>query len=172
MSIKKIRIQEIINKAKELEWKSLSEIAKENSIKIVIIDLTELWEISWIIMKSDDWNYKIYINSTENERRQRFTLAHELWHYFFHKNFLDEKKWIIDNKSQYLFRSNIDIYGTLAEEIREMEEEANLFAAELLMPENKVKQLWWKIDNIKDLADIFEVSNTAMSYRLDNLNLN
>jgi hypothetical protein len=52
-----------------------------------------------------------------------------------------------------------------------MEEEANFFAAEILMPENVVREAYSKNDNLNDLADFFSVSTEAMFYRLKNLSL-
>jgi len=45
---------------------------------------------SGLILFSDG-KYKIYINSQCGENRKRFTLAHELGHYFLHREYLTQK---------------------------------------------------------------------------------
>lgn len=95
------------------------------------------------------------IRQTDSETRQRFTLAHELGHYVLrHGN---------------SFRDN---QAALSQNYDPKETEANMFAAELLMPEFIVNHLISdeKIQNISNLAHRFHVSYTAMEYRLRNLN--
>lgn len=165
------KIKDIV---KNLEWKSLSEIAKDNNIQVFTLDLNDVsWDnVSWAIFKSEDNQYKIYINSSDNGNRQRFTFAHELGHFFLHKDIIDELKGMIDKQSPYLFRTPGDVYNELPDDKKLLEEQANAFAAELLMPEDKVKKLWESNDDVKQLADFFWVSLIAMSFRLENLHLN
>lgn len=172
MSTTPKRKKEIKEIVRTLQDKSLSDIAKENEIQVYTLDLNDVsWDnISWAIFKSDDGKYKIYINSSDTPNRQRFTLAHELGHYYLHKNTLEELNGMIDKQSPYLFRST-DIYDQLTTDKRIMEEEANLFAAELLMPEEKVRKIWKHNDDVKELAKFFWVSLSAMSFRLENLDL-
>jgi Zn-dependent peptidase ImmA (M78 family) len=54
-------------------------------------------------------------------------------------------------------------------ETREREQQANYFAAELLMPEDVVKEARGKLKDIAKLSDIFNVSEIAITYRLINL---
>ena len=51
------------------------------------------------------------------------------------------------------------------------EVEANAFVANLLMPEQMVREMWKRWGSTEILADIFKVSLSAMSYRLYNLHL-
>lgn len=107
------------------------------------------------------------INSLHHVNRQRFTLAHEIGHFLLHEG----KKIIIDRG----FRVNLRLTATSAVDDPE-EIEANLFAAELLMPESLVrKDLSNKELDIEDgsvireLADHYKVSSQALIYRLVNL---
>lgn len=96
----------------------------------------------------------ICINSTTSYGRQRFTLAHELYHVLYEK---DMKKVVCgmsmsDNKS-------------------ESEREADQFASYLLMPYDALIQ--YKLDDCKmdlekiiDLEQFFQVSHQAMLHRL------
>jgi hypothetical protein len=103
--------------------------------------------------------YKIKVNRYEPETRQRFTAAHELAHFFLHKD--EIRGGIVDT---VMYRSNLSSI---------LEAQANRLAADILMP---VKLLEEQIDNLPEamdvddaagvLAAIFGVSKIAMKYRL------
>ena len=108
----------------------------------------------------------IVLNHEEVDRRKRFTLAHELGHLLLHETEglnIDEKPVL----SLY-YRDDLAKSGTDWKEI-----EANLFAACLLMPQSFLeKELKLHravgIDDgiVQNLADLFDVSATAMAIRL------
>lgn len=111
----------------------------------------------------------IGFNQFESRVRRRFTVAHELGHFILHK---DKRPIFLDK----LFRLNSS--STSTDQNYELELEANLFAAAILMPETilrkEVKNIELDFGNeegIKYLARIFDVSSTAMYYRLKNLDL-
>ena len=92
---------------------------------------------------------KIYINSTDSARRQMFTLAHELGHVALHGesegDFIDFRS---DGPNDY------------------RENEADGFAAELLMPENHFRATWMQWDGIASVvAATYGVSGTAATVR-------
>lgn len=93
----------------------------------------------------------IFINPTEPARRQRFTVAHELGHCLLGHGCRDRKK------------------GTLMS-YEPDEAAANQFAAELLMPENAIRYFAAQ-KNLQDLMEIFDVSQSAIYFRLKNLRL-
>jgi Zn-dependent peptidase ImmA (M78 family) len=166
------RKNEIKGKVRSLQWKSLAKIAEENNIYYAEASLSEIAEwVSWFILydhtKDRFW---MLIEKSDHPNRKRFTFAHELWHFFLHA---DKLKWdhsiFIDTEyTNTLFRGpKINI----KEEDKPLEAEANLFAAELLMPENVVKKAYNEIWSIEILSDIFKVSVEAMKNRLSNLNL-
>ena len=98
----------------------------------------------------------IYVKEKDIATRQRFTIAHELGHEFLHiKEDSDGK--IISFRSLRNKR----------------EKEADIFAAELLMPADLVKREYKKtfFPTSSYLANIFNVSKTAMQYRLQELRL-
>ena len=169
------RINEIKEKTKNILkefWRDLNFIAKKHNISLNEWDLDEL-NVKWLsgfIQKESNWGYVIVVNKNDIKTRKRFTVAHELWHFFLHKDILEEKNLIIDEKwNSYLFRE-ID-FSCVPEDIRIMEEEANEFAWNLLMPEEVVKIAWNETKDIKVLAEFFMVSVAAMSYRIYKLNL-
>ena len=102
----------------------------------------------------------IGVNSSEPESRQRFSIAHELGHFIL--NHLDTFHVDLSTSSKegdppgYNWRH---------------ERAANTFAANLLMPEDLVSKAYVDDSSVHTLAGIFEVSVTAMGFRLRNLRL-
>ena len=98
---------------------------------------------------------RIGVNAAEPEARRRFTLAHELGH------------WIC----QCVGRTPAPLYCR-ADEVtadptgKALEREANIFAAELLMPELSVRAAFARADDRNELARAFGVSAPAMHWRL------
>lgn len=107
--------------------------------------------------------------------RQRFTIGHELGHYLLHRNNVDKTLFIDTTKfvSVYLRDSNSS-NGDKWQEIQ-----ANQFSAALLMPkhliEKEISQPEYDLLDVDDLclllAERFQVSTQAMSYRLGILGL-
>lgn len=109
-----------------------------------------------IIGRLDTVNNQIIISvkNTTPINTQRFIIAHELAHYI-----LDHGYGITDDK--ILFKNHFDY----------KENEANLFALNLLIPEVAVTHLIEK-ENIKcidELANYFDVSYEMMKHQLANL---
>ncbi|MCG6391419.1 ImmA/IrrE family metallo-endopeptidase [Vibrio fluvialis] len=148
----------------------LLELAKSHDIATSPLDVSSLTRVLGIKMllepmdgeesgsltkdkKTGQWVMKV--NSLHHFNRQRFTIAHELGHFIKHsmqsENFEDAS----------FFRNG---------EINKMESEANLFAAELLMPEDEyhdfVKNTSKKVD---DIAQHFLVSSMAVRIRAKQL---
>ena len=97
------------------------------------------------------------INTLIPSARQRFTLAHELGHYFI--------PWHIGtNVGSVHADYNADF------EYTEMELEANRFAAELLMPSGWIKELFRKYDVLadihKEIVKRAEVSALAAAFKI------
>ena len=97
---------------------------------------------------------EIYLNSTDPKTRKKFTLAHELGHYFLHDGV----------EQDVMFRER-----AASGHKDQLEKEADSFAAELLMPESVIRLYWTVAEGIQQLADIFGVSYVAMSNRLRGL---
>lgn len=112
-------------------------------------------EISGAILKRDKV-YTILVNEDDPDVRARFTIAHELGHYYLHmKN---------DNRK---------IITSFRRDQSPRETEANKFAAELLMPKVLIEEEYDKmVIPVSDtLAKKFNVSKPAMRIRLDGLGL-
>ena len=110
-------------------------------------------------------------NSTHAPVRQRFTVAHEIGHYVMHVKNSTRSRRFIDRF--VAFRDDESSAGNDWEEV-----EANAFGAALLMPARLVREEIKKHcldlddeDDLNALAKQFNVSTSAMSYRLVNLGL-
>lgn len=145
----------------------ISSIAESIGLKIYPYDLGENISGALVIDKGQGI---IGINPLESSVRQRFTIAHELGHFILHKN---SESLFVDKDFKVLFRNQESSTGEL-----KREQDANAFAAAILMPKKllaeKISALAVDLtdeESIKDLAKMFDVSVTAMTYRIINLNL-
>lgn len=119
-------------------------------------------QFSGMLIRKDGYAL-IGVSSSEPSVRQRFTIAHELGHFFLHPQkdaFVDYR----DNKR--------DLMRT------PREKEANMFAAALLMPRDLLRKDCRVMakngvadDELQVLARRYEVSEDAMRFRLLNLNI-
>lgn len=117
---------------------------------IEIVEMTQdLWFYGMLLGYHDS-SY-IVVNKVLPEQKKRFTIAHELGHYVLHRQ---------------------DMTYTAAKEKEYLHREANIFAAELCMPARLVKRLAgeWNNDH-RILAEMFDVSETAMLAKMDELGL-
>jgi hypothetical protein len=102
--------------------------------------------------------YRIGINSKDHERRQRFTLAHEIAHYILHRDLLDAG--LVDSA---LYRSKLS---------DDLERQANRFAAEILLPPHAVRSEFKAAGgSMAALAAKFNVSIDAIRIRAKELRL-
>ena len=112
----------------------------------------------------------IGVNALHHPNRRRFTIAHECGHLILHKKQI-AKEIHVDKAFPMLMRDSVSASG-----VDEMEIEANLFAAELLMPASFLTDALsnepFDIDDenaVSALAQSFKVSPSAMRFRLGNL---
>lgn len=134
--------------------KSIAEAAGLNVIEKDIIDGDQSISGKFSLEENRP---TITLKSNEFKPRQRFTLAHELGHYF-----MGHGASIDDNKS--IYRNKPDSYDW-------REREANAFAAEVLMPKMVINFLIEDKDitTVEELAKLLNVSESAMRYRLKNV---
>lgn len=124
-------------------------------------------QISGLMRRRGKGHTIIGINSSHPASRQRFSIAHELGHVVLHR----DEQFHVDEKPPIRFRNQESSLATNSDEI-----EANQFASELLMPKNLVMREIDKLpddmdpeDAIRLLADRFQVSEQAMTLRLNRL---
>lgn len=112
----------------------------------------------------------IGINEKHPKVRQRFTIAHELGHIFLHK-----QDAISYDAASILLRKRHSSVSTDPKE-----KEANIFAAELLMPEENIRRDVDRLngidlenrEDVAKLAHKYKVSSQAMTIRLSEIYFN
>ena len=88
-------------------------------------------------------------------RRHRFTIAHELGH------------WICHAREREDMPQTFCRQADMARDVdRDVEREANVFGAELLMPEPAVREVWAAFPEASEVAIRFGVSALAAHWRL------
>lgn len=178
-----VRRKHIRAKVKELIGSSTKKGAMPINVGKIAKDLgiTVLFEpndddVSGFLLRDVKKNKTVIgVNESHHPNRQRFTIAHELGHYFLH----DYEGFHFDRQNRGLqlrkqFRDKNSSSGTDIEE-----KEANLFAAELLMPEEFIREDLERIESIDlfsedqlpldEMAKRYQVSTQALIYRLTSL---
>lgn len=105
---------------------------------------------------------EIWVDSAEaaeSQGRRRFTIAHELGHWVCH---------VQEGNGAPVFCRAADLTERVD---HQLEREANVFAAELLMPEQEVRREFSVCGSIDEVASAFDVSTEAMHWRLFNFGL-
>lgn len=143
----------------------------DNNLLVTIADYSDDDVSGFITYDGKDKKYKIFVNSAKHHHRVNFTLAHELGHYFLHRDILSEKDFLDGNDTldgtDILYRKDSKDQNVNPQ----YEREANRFAARVLMPEKQVKKAWGMFHNVEICANIFDVSVIAMSIRIEELGL-
>jgi Zn-dependent peptidase ImmA (M78 family) len=133
-------------------------IATQLGIKVIETELPP--EVSGAIIKNKGNDPIIVLSKSDSNNRKRFSCAHELGHYAYRTDALQEEYDYID------LRGKNASMGTEPEEVF-----ANKFAASLLMPETEVKKLYDKRIPFFLMAQYFGVSGDAITLRLANLKM-
>jgi len=118
--------------------------------------------ISGKIQRDHDGSYYIVANRHEPEYRQRFTIAHELGHFMYHRDLIGDG---VQDSPAYRAPDET-VYETTPLE-RMHETQANRFAANLLMPKRLIRKAKKANPdaNACELARQFNVSEDAMRIR-------
>jgi len=150
----------------------LNQVLAVAGIKAQAVDLGE--DVSGLLAVQNRIGVIAY-SENQGRQRQRFTIAHELGHFLLHLPEGNQDTVFLDKDFIVKYRSNKAYTET---EMRQ-EQEANTFAASVLMPKElifktlarKDMQKLSETDLIETLAQIFEVSVPAMTFRLSNLSI-
>lgn len=139
-------------------------IAKSLGASIAYRDFDE--DVSGLLVRQGESSV-IGVAKSQSKERQRFTIAHELGHLLLHEG----QEVHVDKLFRINFRSKV---SSTAEDVQEIE--ANIFAANLLMPRAFLVKDAAKLDldfedqgHVQSLASRYEVSAQAMTFRLLNL---
>lgn len=167
MSTTSTKVREIRKKAR-LGWarEEADKLAvKYSSPPIDVLDIAEQSGVDVVFAKFMDQHdrvagfcdfagQKLYVNADDIFARQSFTIAHELGHWILHKSlFLEDPE-----EYQVLPRfQQADVNNPL-------EQEANTFAANLLVPARLLRPV--RYASISTLANLFGVSKMMMEIRV------
>lgn len=105
----------------------------------------------------DSETQTIFIHQADAAVHKRFTIAHELGHYFLHP---EELKSRTDLRTYYR--------KPIGGEIDDKEKQANCFAANLLVPSHLLRSLLANYNDVQ-IAKMFAVSQQVIGYRRKNL---
>jgi Zn-dependent peptidase ImmA (M78 family) len=145
----------------------VAQIAKKLGLLLCPLPAGAEDDISGAIIRKND-RVVIAVNPEHHSNRQRFTIAHELGHYFLHESQVYEH---VDQRFSVAWRKSDPSGG-----VDWLEVEANRFAAELLIP---TEFLTRDLDSLSAidrhtivlLASRYGVSKDAMKFRLTNLGI-
>ncbi len=127
------------------------------ALGIAVVEKPFWDDISGMIECEIDGPCRITVNEGHSETRKRFTIAHEIAHYVLHRDKIGDG--VLDNA---LYRSE-----TLGERI---EQQANRYAAAILMPRHQVQAAWAKGNHTAQaLAAAFQVSPAVAEIRMREL---
>jgi Zn-dependent peptidase ImmA (M78 family) len=167
------------NKAEELLRKfqvvtapvDIESVAKSLGVPVVLKTLGD--GVSGLLI-TNPRGTTICVNRDHPRVRRRFTIAHEVGHYFLGHQFEAGEHVHVDEGNYISARGPRSATGVDPKEV-----EANQFAAALLMPSELVRQQATKFRigsglldvHVSQLAERFQVSEQAMTIRLDALGL-
>lgn len=143
----------------------VSQIVKAKGARLVVKELEG--DMSGFLYR-DKEQVVIGVNTKQASVRQNFTIAHECGHMLLH----DQEQLHVDRDFRVRLRNDVSSKGT-----DEAEQEANFFAASLLMPSEFLKKDLASEeyvdlldgDFLRDLARKYGVSTQALVNRLKNL---
>jgi Zn-dependent peptidase ImmA (M78 family) len=162
---------QLLKNAKITEAPIPVEQIAQNAGALVSYQPFEAQDISGLLYRKTGTAPVIGVNSNNPKVRQRFTIAHELGHLTLHEG----HDLILERLVRLNFRDATSSTASDEEEI-----EANRFAAELLMPREPLQRTFNLLLQGRQLSDLelvrrlarrFEVSQSAMEYRLTGLGM-
>jgi Zn-dependent peptidase ImmA (M78 family) len=108
-------------------------------------------------------NYFIYINENMSPQMQRMTCAHELGHVLLHKDHLGR-----DGQGHFKKIVEMELFNITSH----TEYEANLFAANLLIDEEDVREMVYAGEDIVTIASSLDVNVNLLAIKLAEMQKN
>ncbi|GHV03852.1 hypothetical protein FACS189485_07980 [Spirochaetia bacterium] len=141
-----------------------ADIAKAEGLMVKEIGKSEPG-VSGMLLRSGDRFGIMYSTYLHNQGFENFSIAHELGHFY------------LDGHIDHVFKAgdiHISNAGSFSKD--QYEQEADAFAASLLMPESMLKDILWKIGDgfsaIESLSRLCNTSLTASALRFTDLTEN
>lgn len=127
--------------------------------EVLIADSPDAKEINGgSLVIYNDGKFHIYLSPHTSPLRDNYTIAHELGHYFLHTD--------LNAKNTELDYISFNRYGS-----DKKEQQANRFAAALLMPKELFIEKYRENNDVSLLSGYFGVSSPAVEVRIDCLGL-
>lgn len=146
----------------------LDAICEHYDIKLLEGEFEDSNQSGALIYDGDTWS--IIVNQNHSMVRKRFTIAHELGHFFAVINdstqakiYLEEHEGVIRDYS--IMNRNEEV----EEDSYQIERQANMIAAAILMPDEMVKKFIRERLSPYDMAKEFGVSDIAMNFKLKSM---
>lgn len=154
-----MRVIDAIDRAQRAAPVDIRGLAHDLGIKVY-----DAWldpEVSGELERTVDGNYQINVNADDPITRQRFTIAHEIGHYIYHRSLVGSG---VDDNRAYRSTKQGRYFNT---RIGPREEtEANRFAASVLMPNHLIEDLRRLGLDRAEMAKRLQVSEHALAIRL------
>jgi Zn-dependent peptidase ImmA (M78 family) len=132
-------------------------LISQHAIPVQFVPSHKLDEESGLTTDLITGQLEMYINDNEPHLRQRFSLLHEFKH-------------VIDFYDADVLHAKLGC-GNEEAKGRMIEWACDEFAGNVLMPTILVKRLWFKVQDLPTMANLFHVSVEAMATRLGKLGL-
>lgn len=172
----------------------LDAMVKKAGLRLRFVEMGYEYYGEYVLGEKEVWLNRMLAG--DENKRHRFTLAHELGHHYLHRHLLE--RYDIDTSEG---QSTLELVGASNKDFDRFEAQANKFASNLLMPEAAVRteakiyfeehhimkpRIYWDeqhtnsegyfnkaqaLEFVGTIATIFRVSREAAKYRLINLGL-
>lgn len=135
-------------------------ICAHNSIKVQVVKFKDKNVCAAIHKLNDEEtdSYEIFVSYLQSPLEQRVSIAHELGHYYLHKDILNKEMLV-------------DMYRKFSSREEQEEQEAEYFARCLLLEEYSLRTLLAKVDDINDIANMFKVPIDFLKERIKEVSL-
>ena len=152
-------IIEAIKRAQQTAPVNVEGLARDLGVRVTYPWVDD--DISGELRRMSGDKFEISVNGTHAPTRRRFTLAHELGHFIYHRDLIGDG--VDDNRA---YRRTSTARYALTRIGTHEETEANRFAANLLMPMHLINQLRGEGLTRQQMAKRLEVSEHALAIRL------
>lgn len=142
-------------------------LAEDIGITAYAADLPA-WQAGEMELVGGKW--RAIHNVNHSFTRQRFTIAHQIGHFFYHRDLMSRRdgvQGVVDDRSYRQIEAH---RLTNPAVLPSHDSQANQFAVQLIMPQDTIKRMLAEGDNVFQIAARTGVAVQAMAIRLRTLN--
>lgn len=134
---------------------SISDLAQQLGFEVTLVELPRDVKGRLVSQAFSQNGYEIQINRNASRRQQRWTVAHEMAHFYLHTDYSDPF-----SEDSYRAAPGFHFYRT--DELKN-ERQANEWAAALFFGDNALRRVWTKLDqDIESVAKAFGLNEEAI----------